>query len=73
MNLIRLWLMQSAQPNRSDNKEYTTDFKLDAIGWVLEHGFTIAEAAGSLGIKANMLRRWIKENLSDSAKTTRIL
>ena len=53
--------MQSAQPNRSDNKEYTTDFKLDAVGWVLEHGFTIAEAADSLGIKADMLRQWIKE------------
>ena len=42
-------------------KQYTKEFKLDAISLVLDQGFTIAEAARSLEINANMLRRWIKE------------
>lgn len=46
-------------------KQYTKEFKLDAISLVLDQGFTIAEAARSLGIRANMLGRWIKENQAD--------
>ena len=45
-------------------KQYTKEFKLDAINLVLDQGFTIAEAARSLEIRANMLGRWIKENQS---------
>ena len=47
-------------------KQYTKEFKLDAISLVLDQGFTIAEAARSLGIRANMLGRWIKENQTDN-------
>jgi transposase len=47
-------------------KQYTKEFKLDAISLVLDQGITIAEAARSLGIRANMLGRWIKENQLDS-------
>ena len=43
-------------------KQYTKEFKLAAISLVLDQGFTIAEAARSLEIRANMLGRWIKEN-----------
>jgi len=43
-------------------KRYTKEFKLDAISLVLDQGFTIAEAVRSLGIRANMLGRWIKES-----------
>ncbi len=42
-------------------KRYTKEFKLDAIRLVTEHGCSKAEAARSLGINANMLRRWVKE------------
>lgn len=45
-------------------KQYTKEFKLDAISLVLDQGLTIAEAARSLEIRANMLGRWIKENQS---------
>ena len=38
-------------------KQYTKEFKLDAISLVLDQGFTIAEAARSLEIRANMLIR----------------
>jgi transposase len=47
-------------------KQYTKEFKLDAISLLLDQGFTIAEAAGSLEIRANMLGRWIKENQADN-------
>lgn len=47
-------------------KQYIKEFKLDAISLVLDQGFTIAEAARSLGIRANMLGRWIKENQADN-------
>jgi len=47
-------------------KRYTKEFKLDAISLVLDQGFTIAEAARSLGIRANMLGRWIKESQADN-------
>ncbi|PTQ91823.1 transposase [Nitrosomonas nitrosa] len=47
-------------------KQYTKEFKLDAISLVLDQGFTIAEAARSLEIRANMLGRWIKENEADN-------
>ncbi len=47
-------------------KQYIKEFKLDAISLLLDQGFTIAEAARSLGIRANMLGRWIKENQADN-------
>ena len=47
-------------------KQYTKEFKLDAISLVLDQGLTIAEAARSLEIRANMLGRWIKENQTDN-------
>ena len=46
-------------------KQYTKEFKLDAVSLVLDQGYTVAEAARSLEINANMLRRWIKEYQSD--------
>ena len=46
-------------------KKYTKEFKLDAIGLVQDQGYSQAEAARSLGINANMLRRWIMEHQKD--------
>lgn len=36
-------------------KQYSKEFKLDAISLVLDQGYAIAEAARSLEIRANML------------------
>ena len=47
-------------------KHYTKEFKLDAVSLVLDQGLTIAEAARSLGIRANMLGRWVRESQADS-------
>jgi transposase-like protein len=40
-------------------KQYSKEFKLDAISLVLDQGYTIAEAARSLEIRANMLGSWL--------------
>ncbi len=46
-------------------KQYIKESKLDAISLVLDQGYTVSEAARSLEINANMLRRWIKEYHAD--------
>jgi len=48
-------------------KQYTKEFKLDAISMVVDQGLTIAEAARNLEINAGMLGRWIKENQADTS------
>ena len=46
-------------------KQYTKEFKLDAISLVVDQGYTRAEAARSLEINADMRGRWIKEQQAD--------
>jgi len=38
-------------------KEYTPEFKREAVALVLEQGYTLVEAARNLGINRDMLRR----------------
>ena len=52
-------------------KQYSKEFKLDAISLVLEQGYKRSEAAKSLGINANMLSRWIKEHQKDEGQAFR--
>jgi transposase len=53
-------------------KQYTKEFKLDATSLVLDQGYTITEAAQSLEINTNILRRWIKEyQVDDDGQTFR--
>ena len=51
----------------NQRKRYTKEFKLDTISLVKDQGYKQAEAAESLGIRAPMLRRWIKESEDDHA------
>ena len=48
-------------------KQYTKEYKLDAVSLVLDQGHTTAEVSRSLEINANMLRRWIREYQADDA------
>ena len=50
----------------AQRKQYTKEFKLDAVSLVLDQGLTTAEAARSLGIRANMLGRWVRESQADN-------
>ncbi len=48
-----------------ERKKYSKEFKLDAVSLVADQDYSRAEAARSLGINANMLGRWVKEQESD--------
>lgn len=39
-------------------KKYTKEFKEEAVALVLEQGYSVPEAAKSLGIAVNMLYKW---------------
>ena len=52
-------------------KQYSKEFKLDAISLVLDQGFTRREAARSLDINAQMLGRWVKESQSEDGQAFR--
>ena len=43
-------------------REYTEDFKRDAVALVVEQGYSIAGAARSLDITAGILGRWKREH-----------
>lgn len=42
-------------------RNYTEDFKRDAVALVTEQGYKVSEAARSLEIGDNLLRRWKRE------------
>jgi transposase len=43
-------------------RQYTKEFKLDAVRLVSEQGYKVSEAARNLGIDRSMLDRWVKEH-----------
>jgi transposase len=46
---------------------YTPEFKAEAVKLVTEQGYSIAEAARSLGINDNLIRNW-KQALQDNSE-----
>lgn len=55
----------------SERRQYTKEFKLDAVSLVVDQGYKCSEAARSLGINANILGRWIKEFDQDEGQAFR--
>ena len=54
-------------------RKYTEDFKRDAVALVTEQGYKVTEAARSLDINDNLLRRWrqqYEEQASGTALST---
>ncbi len=43
------------------NKQYPDDFKQEAVALVLEQGYTIVQAAASLGITDKILYSWVSK------------
>jgi transposase len=39
-------------------RTYTAEFKVEAVKLVTEQGYSVAEAARSLGISENLIRNW---------------
>ena len=52
-------------------RNYTEDFKREAVALVTEQGYKISEAARSLGIGANLLGRW-RRQFEEEALGTRL-
>jgi transposase len=52
-------------------REFSKEFKMDAISLVLEQGYTRVKAAESLGIAPTLLGRWVREYLSDEGDAFR--
>ncbi len=52
-------------------KQYSKEFKLDAVSLVTDQGYSRAEAARSLGINSNMLCRWVQEGQSGDGQAFR--
>jgi transposase len=52
-------------------REYTEDFKRDAVALVTEQGYKVSEAARSLDIGDGLIRRW-KREYEDEASGARL-
>jgi transposase len=52
-------------------KQYSKEFKLDAISLVLEQGYSRSEAAKSLDIKPDLVGRWVREHQADDGQAFR--
>ena len=52
-----------ARPRRT----YTAEFKTEAVKLVTEQGYSVAEAARSLGVSENLIRNW-KQALLDQGE-----
>jgi len=52
-------------------RNYTEDFKRDAVALVTEQDYKTTEAARSLGIGDNLIRRW-KREFEEEASGTRL-
>ena len=48
------------------NRTYKTDFKEEAVALISEQGYSVSEAANSLGITTKLLYNW-KKKLEDKA------
>ena len=49
-------------------RTYTPEFKAEAVKLVTEQGYSVAEAARSLGLSENLIRNW-KQALEDQGRT----
>jgi transposase len=51
-------------------RSFSTDFKLEAAGLVLDQGYSIPEACKSMGVGPTALRRWVGQLSSERGGTT---
>ena len=52
-------------------RQYTADFKREAVRLITEHGYGVTEAARNLGINTHMLGRWKRQAESQTNGTMR--
>jgi transposase len=54
--------------SKKKRKNYSREFKMEAVGLITEKGYSIAEASRNLGIDYSVLRRWKNQFVDDSQK-----
>ena len=52
---------------KRQRREFTEDFKRDAVALVVDQGYSVAAAARSLDITAGLLGRWKRERSEQSS------
>jgi transposase len=52
--------------SKKKRKNYSREFKIEAVGLITEKGYSIAEASRNLGIDYSVLRRWKNQFADDS-------
>jgi transposase len=52
--------------SKKKRKNYSQEFKMEAVGLIAEKGYSIAEASRNLGIDYSILRRWKNQFADDS-------
>lgn len=53
---------------RKQRRKHTQEFKREAVGLVVDHGYSCAAAGRSLGVNGAMVGRWKNELESDAAE-----
>ena len=51
-------------------RSYTPEYKLEAASLVLDQNYSVPEAARSLGLNENVLRRWVKQLRDERQRST---
>ena len=51
----------------TERKQYSAEFKQEAVALVTQQGYTLVAAARNLGIHRDMLRRWKEQVTRDGA------
>jgi len=51
--------------SKRKRKNYSREFKKEAVGLITQKGYSIAEASRNLGIDYSVLRRWKKQLEND--------
>ena len=52
--------------SKKKRKNYSREFKMEALGLITKKGYSIAEASRNLGIDYSVLRRWKNQLAEDS-------
>lgn len=48
-----------------ERRQFTREFKLEAVQLITERGVTVAQASRDLGVHGAVLRRWVQECAAD--------
>ena len=49
-------------------KRYTQEFKVEAVGQVVDKGYRVADVAARLGVSQHSLYQWVKEHRVPAAE-----